>query len=320
MKNAILFEFVVDKENHTIRVDRSFDAPLDLVWAAWTEADILDLWWAPKPWIARTKSMDFKEGGYWLYAMVGPEGEEHWCKAVYGKIVPHQSFSATDQFCDADGVPNPSLPSNRWDNTFFSNGETSQVTIQLSFDSLADLEKILEMGFREGFTMGLENLDQYIAAQFYLRKQKKTSTRARVSTYLNFPGTTEEAFLFYQSIFRTEFVGGIQRFEDIPPDPTQPPVSEAVRKMVLHVELPMIGGHILMGTDAPKEMGFTVTPGNNVHINLEPDSREETDRLFNALADGGQITMPLQEMFWGAYYGSVTDRYGVQWMVNYQLR
>jgi PhnB protein len=172
------------------------------------------------------------------------------------------------------------------------------------------------MGFKEGFTIGLENLDQYIAAQFYLRKQKKPNNQPRVSTYVNFPGNTEEAFHFYRSVFQTEFVGGIQRFNDVPADPSQPPMPENLKKMVLHVELPLLGNHILMGTDAPKEMGFTVTKGNNMHINLEPDTRAEADRIFNALSEGGVVEMPLQDMFWGAYFGSFADKFGINWMVN----
>ncbi len=139
---------------------------------------------------------------------------------------------------------------------------------------------------------------------------------ARVSTYLNFPRTTEAAFLFYQSVFATEFSGPIVRFNDIPPQPDQPPLAEADRNLVMHVELPILAGHVLMGTDAPESMGFVVTPGNNLYINLEPDTRPETDRLFAALADGGNVEMPLQEMFWGGYFGSLVDRFGVRWMLN----
>lgn len=139
---------------------------------------------------------------------------------------------------------------------------------------------------------------------------------ARTSTYLNFASETEEAFLFYQSIFGGEFIGGINRFGQMPPTEGQPPLPEHLKNGVMHVELEITGGHILMGTDAPAELGFTVTKGNNVHINLEPDSRAECDRLFKALSNGGNITMPLADMFWGAYFGSTVDKYGVQWMVN----
>jgi len=110
---------------------------------------------------------------------------------------------------------------------------------------------------------------------------------ATVSVYLNFSRNTEEAFTFYKSVFGTEFEDGISRFADIPPQ-----------------------------KDAPESMGFTVTKGNNVYINLEPDTRTETKRLFDALKDGGKVEMELQEMFWGDYFGSLTDKFGVRWMLN----
>lgn len=139
---------------------------------------------------------------------------------------------------------------------------------------------------------------------------------ARVSTYLNFPRSTEAAFLFYKSVFGGDFAGPISRFKDIPSQPGQPGPAEEDKNLVMHVELPILGGHVLMGTDAPESMGFTVTPGNNVYINLEPDTRAETDRLFAALSAGGKIEMALQEMFWGGYFGSFIDKFGVQWMFN----
>ncbi len=139
---------------------------------------------------------------------------------------------------------------------------------------------------------------------------------ARVSTYLNFGRNTEEAFNFYKSVFGGEFEGGIARFKDIPPQEGMPPLADADRDLVMHIALPILGGHVLMGTDAPESFGFKVNYGNNVHINLEPDTKEGTKKLFDALSAGGKVTMPLQDMFWGAYYGSCTDKYGVQWMVN----
>lgn len=139
---------------------------------------------------------------------------------------------------------------------------------------------------------------------------------ARVSTYLNFPRSTEAAFMFYKSVFGGEFSTPINRFSDIPPSPDQPPLAEADRNLVIHVELPILGGHVLMGADAPESMGFTVKPGNNVYINLEPDTRGETDRLFSSLSEEGRVEMPLQEMFWGGYFGSLVDRFGVLWMLN----
>ena len=139
----------------------------------------------------------------------------------------------------------------------------------------------------------------------------------RTSTYLNFPNYTEEAFNFYKSVFGTEFTApGFRRMGDMPPMEGIPPLPDNLKNLVMHVELPITGGYMLMGTDAPEQMGFHVNFGNNMHINLEPDTRDETKRLFEALSADGKITMELQDMFWGAYFGSCTDKYGVHWMVN----
>jgi PhnB protein len=138
---------------------------------------------------------------------------------------------------------------------------------------------------------------------------------ARTSTYLNFTRETETAFDFYRSVFGGD-APRIARFSDIPPADDMPPFPEADKNLIMHIELPITGGHILMGTDAPECMGFKVNFGNNVHINLEPDTKEETKRLFDALSAGGKITQELQDMFWGAYFGSCTDKFGVQWMFN----
>jgi PhnB protein len=139
---------------------------------------------------------------------------------------------------------------------------------------------------------------------------------ARVSTYLNFARNTEEAFNFYKLVFGTEFDGEINRMSEVPPQEGQPPLAEEDKDLVMHVALPILGGHILMGTDAPESMGFTVNFGNNMYINLEPDTRTETDKLFKALSEGGKVEMEMQEMFWGDYFGSCTDKFGVHWMFN----
>ncbi len=318
MKNFTAFEFKVDKENNCIHVKRVFKAPIDLVWAAWTEAELLDQWWAPKPYKALTKSLNFTPGGRWHYCMVGPDGDKQWCLLDYETIVPEKNFSGWDAFCDENQNISQSKPSMHWNNTFSEEQGNTTVNMQIGFKAFEDLETILHMGFKEGFAMGLDNLDQYIAAQFYLRRQKKPNNQTRVSTYLNFDGHTETAFLFYRSVFKTEFVKGLQRFGDIPHGPNQPKVPDNIKSMVLHVELPLMGGHVLMGTDALKEMGFTIKPGNNMHIHLEPESREEADRIFHALSAEGVVEMPMADMFFGAYFGSFTDKFGINWMINVQ--
>jgi PhnB protein len=135
---------------------------------------------------------------------------------------------------------------------------------------------------------------------------------SRTSTYLNFGRNTEEAFLFYKSVFGTEFLAPITRMGVS----GAPNLSDADQNLVMNVALPIVGGHVLMGTDAPESMGFNLVQGNNVHINLEPDNLEETEQLFAALSNGGKVGMALEKMMWGAVFGSLTDRYGIQWMFN----
>ena len=319
MNTNLLFNFTVNKEKNSIHVEREFGADLDLVWDAWTKPELLDQWWAPKPFKAVTKSMDFRVGGSWLYYMLSPKDEKFWCRVDFNKIEIKKSYGAKDGFCDENGNLNPDFPRSQWTNVFHDGGNTTTVSVTIQYEKLADLEKVISMGFKEGFSMALENLDQYIEAQFKLRAENSKGTKARVATYLNFAGNTEEAFKFYRGVFKTEFVGrGIQRFGEIPAGDGNPPVADSVKNMVLHVQLPITGGHILMGTDAPKEMGFNLTPGNNMHICVEPETREEAKRLFDALAAGGNVTMPLQDMFFGAYFGELTDKYGINWMINHQ--
>ncbi len=139
---------------------------------------------------------------------------------------------------------------------------------------------------------------------------------SRVSTYLNFPRTTEQAFNFYKSVFGTEFDGEISRMGAAPADEKRPPLPEEDRDLVMHIALPILGGHMLMGTDASESMGFHLTYGNNMYINLEPDTLDEAEKLFAALSAGGKVETPLQKMFWGAHFGSCVDKFGVQWMFN----
>ena len=162
MKSNLLMNFSVDKENNRVNVEREFAAPVGKVWAAWTQSELLDLWWAPRPWKARTKSQDFREGGSWLYAMVGPEGEEHWAKLDYKTINPQKSFSGIDAFCDENGTLNEEFARSTWTNTFTEADGTTTVSVMIQYDKYEDIEQIMEMGFKEGFTMALGNLDELL--------------------------------------------------------------------------------------------------------------------------------------------------------------
>jgi uncharacterized protein YndB with AHSA1/START domain len=163
MKHNLAFDFSVDKDNRTITVKRDFAAGLPLVWDAYTLPEILDRWWAPKPWKTKTKSMDFRDGGTWLYAMVGPQGEEHWSVVNYIKIHPQRSFSGEDAFSDDQGKINRSMPQSKWEVSFEDKDkELTGVKIHISYDDLSQLEATLEMGFKEGLASAMEGLDELL--------------------------------------------------------------------------------------------------------------------------------------------------------------
>ncbi len=137
---------------------------------------------------------------------------------------------------------------------------------------------------------------------------------AAINPYLNFNGNTEEAFNFYKSVFGGEFAA-LMRFKD---NAECGQIAESDQERIMHVALPIGNGNVLMGTDSLESLGQKLTFGNNFYICLSPESKQEAERLFNGLSAGGKIEMPLQDMFWGAYYGSFADKFGVQWMVNYE--
>jgi uncharacterized protein YndB with AHSA1/START domain len=152
-----------DASNKKLKVEREFDAPVAQVWKAWTQPELLDQWWAPKPWKANTKSMDFREGGRWFYYMEGPDGTRHYCKVDYKTIVPNKSFSGFDGFCDEHGETNTDLPGMDWKVVFTAVGDTTKVDVDVTFASEEDLNKIVEMGFKEGFAAAHTNLDELLA-------------------------------------------------------------------------------------------------------------------------------------------------------------
>ncbi|HYK56186.1 MAG TPA: SRPBCC domain-containing protein [Flavisolibacter sp.] len=158
-------ETVISKDlaNKKLFIEREFEAPLEQVWKAWTESSLLDQWWAPKPWKAKTKSMDFREGGTWLYSMIGPNGEESYCRADFKTIVPQKQFVAVDCFCDENGNKTDAFPSMHWKNEFKETATGTRVEVEITFAAEADLEKIVEMGFKEGFTAAHGNLDELLA-------------------------------------------------------------------------------------------------------------------------------------------------------------
>src|SRR5215831_28142 len=160
MTTSLLFDFTVDKATKTVVITREFAAELSLVWDAFTKQEILDQWWAPKPWTSKTKYMDFKVGGRRFYAMVGPEGQEHWSIQKYTSISPKTNFKFFNAFADKD--ENPELPGSDWDLNFSEQNGTTTVRISIYNESLARMEKMIEMGFSEGFKMTLNSLEDLL--------------------------------------------------------------------------------------------------------------------------------------------------------------
>jgi uncharacterized protein YndB with AHSA1/START domain len=162
MKTTLLFDFTVDKATKTVLITREFAAELSLVWDAFTKQEILDQWVAPKPWVSKTKYMNFKVGGRRFYAMVSPEGQERWAIQEYTSITPKTNFKMYNAFADKDG--NPELPGSDWDYNFSEQNGITKVSIIIKNESLARLEKMIEMGFKEGFTMTIDALEKLLSA------------------------------------------------------------------------------------------------------------------------------------------------------------
>ncbi len=162
MTPNLLFDFTVDKTTKTVLITREFDAELSLVWDAFTKQELLDQWVAPKPWTSKTKHMNFEVGGRRFYAMVSPEGQERWAIQKYTSITPKTHFKMFNAFADKD--ENPELPGSDWDFNFSEQGGITKVSITIYNESLARMEKMIEMGFKEGYAVSLKNLEDMLGA------------------------------------------------------------------------------------------------------------------------------------------------------------
>ena len=159
MDNNLFFDFAVDKESKIIHIQREFNTNIPTIWKAWTQPVFLDKWWGPQPWRAETKSINFKEGGSWLYAMVSPEGEKHWSKTTFSSIEDEKYLSQTDAFTDENGNINPNFPQSIIKTTFSSFNNNVKVDMFIKYNTLEELEQTLNMGFQEGMTIDFKQLD-----------------------------------------------------------------------------------------------------------------------------------------------------------------
>lgn len=161
--NNLLFDFTVDKATNTVLVNREFAAELPLVWDAFTKQEILDQWWAPLPWVSKTKKMDFKVGGQRFYAMVSPEGQEHYSIEHYTSINPKTNLQWASSFADKDENINAEFPTSNWELNFAEQDGITKVSIAIKHKTLADIEMHIQMGFKEGFTMTLNELENLLS-------------------------------------------------------------------------------------------------------------------------------------------------------------
>ncbi len=190
MKNSLLFDFTINKEKNIIEIKKEFAAGLELVWDAWTKAELLDKWWAPLPYRNETIYMNFSPGGYWHYVMISPKGEKHYCKAYYQSISTRKAFSYKDAFCNEQGEDIQEMPGMNWTNTFTSHEATTIVEVLLQFESVEALENIIKLGFKEGFTMAIGNLEdllETILSRKITVKTKINAHRNKVWSYYNSP-------------------------------------------------------------------------------------------------------------------------------------
>lgn len=156
--------FNINRPMKQIQVSRHYDVPADSVWAAWTHSDLLDSWWAPKPFKASTRSFEFRESGYWLYSMNGPDGEKQWCRMDYTHIGPEFKFTAYGAFCDENGTLSEELPRHKWKCTCIPEENGTRLDNCITFNSEEDLDLILSLGFQEGFASALDNLNEVVGS------------------------------------------------------------------------------------------------------------------------------------------------------------
>ena len=162
MKTKLRFDFLVDKEKKTMTIRREYDAKQQLVWDCHTKSELLNQWFAPKPLTTKTKSMDFREGGHWHYAMIDPGGQEYWGRMDYQTISPIANYSAISGFCDASGTLNPDLPLAEWNVTFAEHGNLTLVETVVSYQSVEAIQQVIDMGQKEGMTASLDSLHELL--------------------------------------------------------------------------------------------------------------------------------------------------------------
>lgn len=273
----------------TITVQAVINAGQESVWEFYTNPEHITQWnSASDDWHTPSAENNLQPGGKFNYRMESKDGSlgfDYW--GIYDELKPPEFLD----FTLGDG--------RKVIVTFTDMKEKTSAVIEFEPEDTNSMEMQ-----RDGWQAILDNFKKYVEV-------KKMTV---FNPYLNFAGSTEEAFIFYKSVFGGEYVN-FTRFEDLPIEGMTLP--EEARGKIMHISLPIGSGQMLMGSDALESLGQKLVPGNNLNISIHPDSKEEADQLFNLLSKGGIVEMQMAEQPWGDYYGSFQDKFGVHWMINY---
>lgn len=291
-------------EKKLITVETTIDASLEKVWHYFNTPVHVQNWNnASADWHTPFAENDLREGGTFCYRMAARNGRKSFdFTGVYTKVEEMKEIRYR-------------LDDNREVCIFFAREENGT---RLTEKFEPENEYPLQVQ-KDGWQAILDNFKMYVeddpeSGNTSTKAAATTATGVTLNPYLNFNGNTEEAFNFYRSVFGGEFLV-LQRFRDTPEAEKLP---ESEQNKIMHVALP-VGSNILMATDVVESFGQQVTSGTNSYLSLHPDSEKEARRLFRELSKGGEVEMEMQEMFWGALYGSFTDKFGIKWMVNFDL-
>jgi predicted 3-demethylubiquinone-9 3-methyltransferase (glyoxalase superfamily)/uncharacterized protein YndB with AHSA1/START domain len=286
MKNSLLFDFTVDKTAKTAFVTREFAAELSLVWDAFTKPEILDQWWAPAPFVAKTKYMNFEVGGRRFYAMVSPEGQERWAIQEYTSISPKTNFKFFNTFADKD--ENPELPGSDWDLNFSEQSGTTTVRVAIYNESLARMEKMIEMGFKEGFTMTLNYLEELLTELSQWKESKREGTPLnKVTPFLMFNDQLEAAIEFYTTTFPNSEVRNVARTGE------GGPINSAEF---------VVGGQRFMGYNGGSYFSFS----EGVSFYVDCADQDEVDEYWDKLVQAGATPTAC---------GWIKDPFGLSWQI-----
>jgi uncharacterized glyoxalase superfamily protein PhnB/uncharacterized protein YndB with AHSA1/START domain len=314
------------KAKDAIVITRTFNAPLELVWDAWSKPEHYKRWWGPEGFTCPYADIDFRKGGKYLSSMRASDGNEYWGTGEFREIIPLKKIVYTDNFADDKG----NIVSGDY---YGMEGDWSKdMFVTITFEEVNGKTKMIlqheglpagehSRNAKTGWEESLNKMERFLSEETAKKNPAGSDSNygkeikpAQLNPYLLFNYKCEEAFDFYRSVFGGEFQMK-SKFKEMPG--YSGPATDGER--IMHIALPLKNGSMLMGSDSPGD-DVKITAGNNVSISFSADSEAEAEKVFNGLSNGGQVTMPLEKTFWNAYFGMCIDKYGVNWMVGYDYK